>query len=827
MTLPVKLIFISLFLAQMLTVSGAGGLFLAARPRLLRLSRSIRFLVGASCAPYIIGAVSWLMGGLSVRLPNWAYWLPLTMVSLVFCFFKRALLFRLLEAGFTKKYSRFEISVLVPAVCLAASLSVAYAAGLDSLLSLRWSGLRALGREHLGTWAGLGFGLAAALAIILALGGGAAIYLKRRQIQAKAGRLLLSLLEIESFDFAAPAIGRGLLRHICSGLVFSALAVIILTASRASLFALFGVAAAPLAFALALFLFIAVSGAVQRERLDIQFIKCASKEFVSTLARLMMPALLLWWAALTIKTMAAVSLLPVIQTDAVHYASEALAYAQTMSWSDVTGFNGSTDGALLASNHSFLWPAYLANSLLFTCGSTPGYPNDPALSIAFGFPLFSMAMAMVAAGRMLLSRFGAGVYLLFFMAGFPIPYRMVIGADRDAFRLVPIMLLICVLPGAYKALAAKTSSRWKALIVPFALGFMLMAGHPLNAIPALAIGWAFLCLHLLRKSLKPEMAPLYLVIAAGALFGGMHIVEAYLATGNPTGGSTFITTEILADTPYSDKAAASLGRRLPGSGGYWECAWAVMSRDNILINAFGLLAGIFFLSGNAGRGFARDGKPAETYLALLVIGQVLFSMNVFQWSGHTVMQWYAVNYRYPLHLQAVLALGSAGLLVVCARKPLKAETGVFRNIFGALTIFMLLGLILFKESYNMPSVAAIKGWNRQYFNDSILAVKEVLPKLGGRRLLLDRHGYNYYYNNKALLIYSAPGLDMLKAADAGEFKQALVRHGVGGILLSKHSAPIWNDSEMESFVTDQNLAVHEVETPLVDVYLLPWLGSEE
>ena len=215
-------------------------------------------------------------------------------------------------------------------------------------------------------------------------------------------------------------------------------------------------------------------------------------------------------------------------SDAIQYLSEAYEYSQKMEFGSMNDFHGNESGTLLSNIHNPIWPAYLANGLLYA--REIGYPFDYGARMAFSMTYLYMIGAIFALGYIFRGCF-AGVLsciLLFLYKHFN---SIILNCSRDGFRIIPLVVFCIILLGGGKNRSIKN------ICLSIWIGFLITAGHPINAITAVCIAVAYILWVIITQRIFPLKQFFSLIpFGIGAILGSYQIIWAYLETGSLTGG---------------------------------------------------------------------------------------------------------------------------------------------------------------------------------------------------------------------------------------------------------------------------------------------------
>lgn len=218
---------------------------------------------------------------------------------------------------------------------------------------------------------------------------------------------------------------------------------------------------------------------------------------------------------------------PVIGADANEYLSAALRYASDLRFSSVTLFEGTADGSLIPLMHHPAWIMYLGNALLHTPTAQIGITVDFAARLAFQMTYLYLFAAIIACASAFIK---SNKRSLLLSAALPLAFSLFsyiyTAASKDAFRLIPLMLLPVILLGVEKELQERNN--YRVLFIPLITGCFVMMGHPINALTAVSIILSFsLYLFTQKRLFCKQTISLYVATAVGALIGCFQIIWAF------------------------------------------------------------------------------------------------------------------------------------------------------------------------------------------------------------------------------------------------------------------------------------------------------------
>ncbi|HOX22058.1 MAG TPA: hypothetical protein PLL10_01230 [Elusimicrobiales bacterium] len=203
---------------------------------------------------------------------------------------------------------------------------------------------------------------------------------------------------------------------------------------------------------------------------------------------------------------------PVDGYDALSYMQEAIATADNTANAENFLFK-----RMDYDKHNYVWPSYLSYAFLW--GEAQRYPADLPARLAFQLPFLGLMLSIFVLAAPLRTP-GLGLFTLFVFLLVPSIGHIPLACDREAFALIPLLLLAASLLELSPAKLKNT--RRGTLCWFFLLALAAISGHTLGAIwtAILCAAWT---LSILRRgaSLVSTLAPL-LAAAAGLVAGGLH-----------------------------------------------------------------------------------------------------------------------------------------------------------------------------------------------------------------------------------------------------------------------------------------------------------------
>lgn len=476
--------------------------------------------------------------------------------------------------------------------------------------------------------------------------------------------------------------------------------------------------------------------------------------------------------------------LPISNADAIQYLSEAHYFSQSRTPESIIGYRGAADGSIRGDIHGFIFPAYLAQAMMAAPGPI-GYPNDLAARLAFQVTFFFMLTA-TAALAVAMGLPGAAPLALILLLLVPELHYISSGCNRDAFRIIPLVLLAVAMLGL---VPVKLS--WRSLpalrLIALLAGLSISA-HTLAAfaLPGLVLAW--LGCRLVRKAKLVPMIPVLVAIGLGALLGGVHYLAAYQETGSLR-GSNVTADSILEGTVYSQGILNHYQGRVKAGNSTGRPLWALVSRDRGVLSIGGTMAAALMtglLLPGWGRSLLRAiyGRfpwfrdwfwRSGSWLALTVLANSLIFTGLLDFGPYRISEWMMVNPRYALHWYPFAAVLVGGLIATLSR----AE-GSRRRLFLSFSVVAVLG-------FSILSLGTLKAWPRSdptWFLGQLEPLEKEIGSLTDRNVCLSEADYLYYYfKTPVLFLYTVKAKPLFVARTMEEIDSFMAANSIGLVVL--------------------------------------------
>ncbi len=517
------------------------------------------------------------------------------------------------------------------------------------------------------------------------------------------------------------------------------------------------------------------------------------------------------------------SLSPVIANDAAQYLSEALKYCKTLSTDSINTFRGWPDGTLRGNIHNFIWPAYVSHALITTDMSSLGYPYDFAARLAFQITILYMLLSLIALSGLIRQK---GVSALSILVLLLVPNFEYVTSDlsRDAFRIIPLLLLTTVLIGStYQVRIYRKFGKY--LLLPFIAGYFAVGGHMLSILPmsSIIIAWLICVLKpgKLTQKYNFRYLAIALAVAIGTLIGGNQLIQAYIETESIVGDAVY-NDKAIAGTPLEKEYIKVQEGRLLGTNNTLERLKVIISRDHYILSVVGVFTALitFF---RFRLHITKNKKNPLCIISLIVLINALTISDLFSWAGFSLTKWYVMNERYQLHFYPFAAVCIAafmlGLYGSCLKKPLENKDIILRKALLTLPIV----LILF---FSIKTVANV--WVHRdpaIFTDRLHQIisptKAAITEHSIQNILLDDMRYNYYLGSNAILMYTKPTWPIIKATNAEQLRNEFRSLDIQLVVLTQTGIKTyWEKIHLYKYLEEPENSEILCDNDYIKIYLL-------
>jgi hypothetical protein len=467
---------------------------------------------------------------------------------------------------------------------------------------------------------------------------------------------------------------------------------------------------------------------------------------------------------------------PIGNSDALQYLAQARHLLLHRSFFMIAGIEGLADATLRGDAHGPLWIAYNAAALAWSgfAGTDPGAQAAPRLAFLLSMlACLAGGVAVASAARM------RGLALLVVLLILVVPQfpGVVIGGDRDAFRLTALLLLCAFL-------AAQATSRLRRLgfavaLLGAVLGTWAMQGHALSLVlvPVTVASW---CLCMLARGEASRVRTLILTsaVAAGFCLGALHVGIAYYRTGSLSGDNVD-SAKVMAGTVYALGHAAREEARI-GEGALLVSRLRIsIERDGgwpslaaiLLAAVLTLRLGARSLAGQSqARSLHRSGEMTGGLFAVWFLGQSLLLLGLFDTASYRLSDWTVLNARYAMQWYLFAALlvawGLAAAASLLSNRLREARRGAMAAALLPATLLLTStasAAILAKRWLYFPTSAYVA------VSSKLNAIVAALPP--SCRAVSEDTGLGFHADRPVLQLYSKHLRELVQETDT----EALLR----------------------------------------------------
>ncbi len=484
---------------------------------------------------------------------------------------------------------------------------------------------------------------------------------------------------------------------------------------------------------------------------------------------------------------------PFTEHDALVYAIEALQFARSRSLSGIPDFRATIDSVMPYHPHSFIYQAFLSQSLMATESDTLGFPHDHACRAAIQALFLYMLLAVVALAKT--SKFlGVGTLSIILFLQVPNLEYMTYASSRDSFRIIPLTLLGTILLGLSPC-RLHHKLRLGTLFFCLILAGFSWAAHTLNLVMIASIVLTWLLWVLLKKAPWQNIALVLVSITIGLFIACLHYIKSYLDTGNFMGYGFVYFAYI--DTPLWEYFLNKYQYALNAS---------VLQRTNLLLaqDEYKLSVQSLFVSSLALIYYfvLKRKKIAKLLLFLCLINFVtLIPMTgLLDFTKIKLSDMLIRNIRYILHWYPFAAVSVAvfGLSVYKNFSIYKSNLVRFIGWF-LLSLFIL---ILMNTSFKTVNYSWRVMNSKINSSDYIWSIKEVVDTLPtNERILTDDNHWAYYFKNPSVTIHTYFAWGITGAKNEREIYDNLKKLKIRYIVFRKSMIPdFWQKSALFKYL---------------------------
>lgn len=495
--------------------------------------------------------------------------------------------------------------------------------------------------------------------------------------------------------------------------------------------------------------------------------------------------------------------------DATQYLAQAFHFASHRDGSQIIGGAGLADGSLRGDLHGPFWTAYLASAIAAS-GARPGGANLAAPgAIIATVPLLMLSVAVLFQRVRGVSAALLTIILLFSIPGLG---YMVSAHSRDAFRLIPLVLLVALFVGCC-ASPIRSAGRILSLGAGFAVAaYFVAGGHSLALflVPLTAVGGCAALL-LLRTRGQYRFGQRFrlalclgIATGLGAVAGFSHLIANLLRTGSLSGGNV-TSDEVLAGTPYAPLLKLYNDKRVVSEDLLRHPILTLFTGDLSPVQRAlaygGFLVAIVCIALALWR-FARRKPTAPAGMILVSLSLILISQSILfsgwlDFGGHAVSQWLAMNARYTLQSYLLLA-------AICAMAVTIAYGGLTgRDIAGTMASGRATGRRMpeppIRWAAAVAAVALVAGLSlqakanikRTFFSIYEAGLREPVAAFeqrlsgydDGCRYLSEVDQLSYHWARPRVMIFSAVNRELFLLKTADEIERYLDRNNICAVAM--------------------------------------------
>lgn len=482
---------------------------------------------------------------------------------------------------------------------------------------------------------------------------------------------------------------------------------------------------------------------------------------------------------------------PLIAADALDYSNGALQFAEQRSISVLPDFQGKLDNDGPFSTHTFIFEAFLSQALLFTEDHL-GYPNDQALRMAFQLTFFYMLLSLVALASNSSRFVGAGALSILFLLQVPELGYISSASSRDAFRIIPLMLLATVLCSLSPKRLKKKIPILTFMIV-FFLALLAFAAHTLNLLMLGIVIGAWLCWQALNKIYPWKN--IFLVLASAVLgtsVVSLHYLKSYFDTGSWLGYDNYF--HMFKGTPMWNAMFEKGGRfhnivNLTSV----ERLKAFLVRDHYHLSVEALLSSMI----SVGAGlicFAKKRKYQSRifFLSSIILLGLIPHTGLLDFTKPKLSDWLIANLRYALPWYPfAAACASVYLLALYHKTSNFSKSYLWKLHVAAIFIISVCWISLIDYKDINSSWRVVSSDMAKNILSKMQEAADVIPAdqkfyYGGTR-------YFYYYRHRMVSLYRHPALAITRSKTQSELNSLLNNSRIKYVILAEPTIHKWWD----------------------------------
>jgi len=364
-------------------------------------------------------------------------------------------------------------------------------------------------------------------------------------------------------------------------------------------------------------------------------------------------------------------------------------------------------------------------------------------------------------------------------------------SSRDGFRIVPLVLLATVLTGLTPR-RLQRKLRLEILLFPLLFSACALAGHTLGAYIVVTLVLAWGAWNLAGRARWLNIMLVASALGIGLILGSLQYIQVYRETGTLTGD--IFKENIIEGTPLWEESQQRDQASLEGTHTLWERLTTLITRDGGRLSIFGLVAAIFSILWFVFLPHQRWNDPLP-FWSLAILATALPFLGVFDFSGYPLSLSFIANFRYGLHWYPFAAVCIA-LFIVYSYQALAANPQKPVHIAAVIMLLSFSALATFDtiKTINRKWVPLSAPYIKMQLADNLSILQTVLNlQPEGKRLLLDDEAgrYNYYLDNQAVIIYTQPTWEIVRAKNQQQIDAEFTRLDIGSVVLTSSLITDW------------------------------------
>lgn len=503
--------------------------------------------------------------------------------------------------------------------------------------------------------------------------------------------------------------------------------------------------------------------------------------------------------------------IPLTNHDSLVYANEAGHFAEKRTFDAIPDFRDQ-DRFSASHPHGFLYQAYLADAVLHQKSTSP--VEDFPVRIAFQATLVFLLCAIIALSSLygnLMVIIGSITFSLFHYWMQYVSYA----SSRDAFRVIPILLLITVLGYSFYADSDTVRSKRFFLFNMFLL-FASVQGHTINIVLVPLIYCVWLVGYVRNGISITTISGFLLPAILGGMFGLLHYLKSYLDTGNLMGYGFYYYAYY--NTPLWDYQLTLDYFNTTTLSILDKVMHYYRFDDNFsvsfLSSRFLFLCGLLINGAAIIRNCRTKDRAYKIFIPLVLMILFIPNTGLFDFTTLGLSKMLIVNKRYFLHWYILAAVSISIFLFSKSQQrqlPFHALDEYLENkacgnkSLPLLPIIILVGAVYVSATivhnwYKLPVIERIQ-------NNPLLRAREFIDGLPDNSvLLIDHLGVDYYTSHDTSFIYSRRNWPLFKMDDDKDILKHLKENEINYVVLSLGMEEWWLHTQFGKFLSDDRYA---------------------